>query len=58
MFEDLDGNLTGGSIRLIGIGGQITGFDADWIIVDDLVKGVQDTTPQYWIRLRSSLMVL
>jgi phage terminase large subunit-like protein len=44
MFEDLDGNLTGGSIRLIGIGGQITGFDADWIIVDDLVKGVQDTT--------------
>jgi len=45
MFEDLDGNLTGGSIRLIGIGGQITGFDADWIIVDDLVKGVQDTTP-------------
>ena len=45
MFEDLDGNLTGGSIRLIGIGGQITGFDADWVIVDDLVKGVQDTTP-------------
>jgi len=45
MFEDLEGNLTGGSIRLIGIGGQITGFDADWIIVDDLVKGVQDTTP-------------
>ena len=44
MFEDLDGNLTGGSIRLIGIGGQITGFDADWIIVDDLVKVVQDTT--------------
>lgn len=44
MFEDLDGNLTGGSIRLIGIGGQITGFDADWIIVDDLVKGIQDTT--------------
>jgi phage terminase large subunit-like protein len=45
MFEDMDGNLTGGSIRLVGIGGQITGFDADWIIVDDLVKGVQDTTP-------------
>ncbi|MBR3213151.1 MAG: hypothetical protein IKF79_01430 [Methanosphaera sp.] len=45
MFEDLQGNLTGGSIRLVGIGGQITGFDADWIIVDDLVKGVQDTTP-------------
>ena len=45
MFEDLDGNLTGGSIRLIGIGGQITGFDADWIIVDDLVKGVSDCTP-------------
>ena len=44
MFEDLEGNLTGGSIRLIGIGGQITGFDADWIIVDDLIKGVQDTT--------------
>ena len=45
MFEDLDGNLTGGSIRLIGIGGQITGFDADWIIVDDLVKGISDCTP-------------
>ena len=45
MFEDPKGNLTGGSIRLIGIGGQITGFDADWIIVDDLVKGVSDCTP-------------
>ena len=45
MFKYPNGELTGGSIRLIGIGGQITGFDADWIIVDDLVKGVSDCTP-------------
>lgn len=45
MFEDREGNLTGGSIRLVGLGGQITGFDADWVIVDDIVKGIQDCTP-------------
>lgn len=45
MFEDKEGNLTGGSIRLVGLGGQITGFDADWVIVDDIVKGIQDCTP-------------
>lgn len=45
MFEDKKGNLTGGSIRLVGLGGQITGFDADWVIVDDIVKGIQDCTP-------------
>ena len=44
MFEDREGNLTGGSIRLVGLGGQITGFDADWVIVDDIVKGIQDCT--------------
>lgn len=45
MFEDKKGNLTGGSIRLVGLGGQITGFDADWVIVDDIIKGIQDCTP-------------
>ena len=45
MFEDENGNLTGGTIRLIGLGGQITGLNADYVIADDLVKGVSDTTP-------------
>lgn len=43
MFEDENG-LTGGSIRLTGVGGQITGFDADYIFIDDLLKG-NDLTP-------------
>lgn len=43
MFEDKNG-LTGGSIRLTGVGGQITGFDADYIFIDDLLKG-NDLTP-------------
>ena len=45
MFEDLEGNLFNGSIRLVGMGGSITGHDADYIIMDDPYKGFEDIVP-------------
>lgn len=45
MFEDLEGNLFNGSIRLVGMGGSITGHDADYIIIDDPYKGFEDIVP-------------
>ena len=45
MFEDLKGNLQSGSIRLIGSGSQITGFDVDYAILDDIYSGAQDIVP-------------
>lgn len=45
MFEDLEGNLFNGSIRLVGMGGSITGHDADYIIMDDPYKGFVDIVP-------------
>ena len=45
MFEDLNGNLLNGSIRLVGSGGSITGHDADYIILDDPYKGFDDIVP-------------
>jgi predicted phage terminase large subunit-like protein len=45
MFEDLDGRLYDGSIKLMGTGGTITGQNVDILICDDLVKGFSDVTP-------------
>ncbi|MBR3213585.1 MAG: hypothetical protein IKF79_03615 [Methanosphaera sp.] len=45
MFEDLDGKLYDGSIKLMGTGGTITGQDVDVLICDDLIKGFSDVTP-------------
>lgn len=42
-FENKKGNLLG-SINLVGVGGTITGTDADVVICDDLIKGFKDTT--------------
>ena len=45
MFEDLEGKLYDGSIKLMGTGGTITGQDVDILICDDLIKGFSDVTP-------------
>lgn len=45
MFENLDGKLYKGSIKLMGTGGTLTGQDVDILICDDLIKGFSDTTP-------------
>jgi len=42
MFCDVNKNLYQGSIRLVGAGGSITGQDADYIIVDDPYKGLDE----------------
>ena len=45
MFQDPEGNLYNGSIRLVGAGGSITGQDADYLIIDDPYAGFSDITP-------------
>ena len=45
MFENSDGELYQGSIRLVGSSGSITGQDADYLIIDDPYKGFDDITP-------------
>lgn len=45
MFADEDKNLYGGSMRLVGAGGSITGQDVDYLIVDDPYEGFSDITP-------------
>ena len=45
MFEDHDGKLYEGSIKLMGTGGTLTGQDVDILICDDLIKGFSDVTP-------------
>lgn len=45
MFEDNDGRLYDGSIKLMGTGGTITGQNVDILICDDLVKGYSDVSP-------------
>ena len=45
MFEDLQGKLYDGSIKLMGTGGTITGQNVDILICDDLIKGHSDVTP-------------
>lgn len=45
MFENEDGELYKGSIRLQGSSGSITGQDADYLIIDDPYKGFEDITP-------------
>lgn len=42
-FENSKGQLLG-SIRLVGVGGTITGRDVDIAICDDLIKGFKDTS--------------
>lgn len=42
-FENREGKLLG-SIKLVGVGGTITGRDVDICICDDLIKGFADTT--------------
>ena len=44
-FEDRQGNLYKGSIRLTGASGSITGQDASILILDDIYKGFEDITP-------------
>lgn len=44
-FEDRNGRLYKGSIRLTGASGSITGQDADILILDDIYKGFSDITP-------------
>ena len=44
-FEDKNGRLYKGSIRLTGASGSITGQDADILILDDIYKGFEDITP-------------
>lgn len=44
MFEDKEGKLYDGSIKLMGTGGTITGQDVDILICDDLIKGFSDVT--------------
>ena len=43
-FENGKGELLG-SIKLVGVGGPITGRDVDICICDDLIKGFSDCTP-------------
>jgi hypothetical protein len=51
-FENKDGNLLG-SIKLVGVGGPITGRDVDICICDDLIKGFSDCTPTLLDKLYS-----
>lgn len=44
LFENKNGELLG-SIKLVGVGGAITGRDVDICICDDLIKGFSDCTP-------------
>lgn len=44
-FQDKEGNLYQGSIRLVGATGTITGSNADYLIIDDPYKGFEDITP-------------
>lgn len=44
-FEDRNKKLYSGSIRLVGSTGSITGQDADYLIIDDPYKGIDDITP-------------
>lgn len=45
MFENSNGDLYEGSIRLTSAGSTLTGLDVDIIILDDIYKGYADTTP-------------
>lgn len=45
MFENKNGKLYQGSIRLVGAGGSITGQNADYLIIDDPYRGFEDITP-------------
>ena len=45
MFENINTGELLGSITLIGVGGTITGKDVDVCIIDDALKGYEDTTP-------------
>ena len=51
-FENEDGELLG-SIKLVGVGGPITGRDVDICICDDLIKGHSDCTPTLLDKLYS-----
>lgn len=51
-FENKDGQLLG-SIKLVGVGGPITGRDVDICICDDLIKGFSDCTPTLLDKLYS-----
>lgn len=51
-FENSDGELLG-SIKLVGVGGPITGRDVDICICDDLIKGHSDCTPTLLDKLYS-----
>lgn len=52
MFENRKGELLG-SIKLVGVGGAITGRDVDVCICDDLIKGFSDCTPTLLDKLYS-----
>ena len=45
MFEDRNGSLYNGSIRLTSSGSTLTGLDIDILILDDIYKGLTDITP-------------
>ena len=51
-FENGKGQLLG-SIKLVGVGGPITGRDVDICICDDLIKGFSDCTPTLLDKLYS-----
>lgn len=51
-FENKKGQLLG-SIKLVGVGGPITGRDVDICICDDLIKGHSDCTPTLLDKLYS-----
>lgn len=51
-FENGKGELLG-SIKLVGVGGAITGRDVDICICDDLIKGFSDCTPTLLDKLYS-----
>ena len=51
-FENENGELLG-SIKLVGVGGPITGRDVDICICDDLIKGFSDCTPTLLDKLYS-----
>lgn len=44
-FENEKGELLPGQIKLSGAGSQITGQDADYLIIDDPYDGFKDLTP-------------
>ena len=45
MFENREGHLYNGFIRLTGSNGSITGQDADYLIIDDPYKSYMELTP-------------